>query len=92
MKLWWCRVPGARSVVLGVTSMCGGVVYQAHYWWCLVPGASVRLLSPGQPEVVLMVMLFRMLAVFDQVVDLLTGLVTGTRSNLLQVEGGRIAW
>ena len=65
---------------------------QAHYWWCLVAGASVRIWSPGQPEVVLMVMLFRMLAVFDQVVDLLTGLVTGTRSNLLQVEGGRIAW
>ena len=85
-------MPGARSVVLGVTSMCGGVVYQAHYWWCLVAGASVRIWSPGQPEVVLMVMLFRMLAVFDQVVDLLTGLVTGTRSNLLQVEGGRIAW
>ena len=56
-----------------------------------MPGASVLLLSPGQPEMVLMVMLFRMLAVFDQVVDLLTGLVTGTRSNLLQVEGGRIA-
>ena len=84
-------MPGARSIAFGVTSMCGGVVYQAHYWWCLVPGASVRIWSPGQPEVVLMVMLFRMLAVFDQVVDLLTGLVTGTRSNLLQVEGGRIA-
>ena len=46
-------------------------MYQAHCWWCRVPGASVRPLSPGRPEVVLMVMLYRMLVVSNEMVMLM---------------------